>query len=133
KAGSSPPLGVHVAPTAAGGNTGLDCADAKAISYVNSSANWSATPTGIQIGPGVTVQFCTGTYTGTNGQAIVTTQGNGLSTAPVILLFDAGALFQAGYLGTMPGGCPSCLGGITVANSYIIVDGGSNGTIQNTA
>jgi hypothetical protein len=33
----------------------------------------------------------------------------------------------------MPGGCPSCTGAITVANSYIIVDGGSNGIIENTA
>jgi len=33
----------------------------------------------------------------------------------------------------MPGGCPTCTGAITVANNNIIVDGGSNGIIQNTA
>jgi hypothetical protein len=50
---------VYLAPTAVGGNTGADCADAKAYTYFNSSGNWSATPTGIQIascaGDGVTI------------------------------------------------------------------------------
>ncbi len=51
---------VYIAQKAAGGNTGEDCADPKAISYSNTSGNWSATPSGI--GPDTIVHLC-GTIT----------------------------------------------------------------------
>src|ERR1035437_3879659 len=73
---------VYLAQTAQGGNTGVDCVDAKAISYFNTSGNWSATPTGIQIGPDTTVHLCS------NGGNITTNiafHGSGSSGHPVIL------------------------------------------------
>lgn len=104
---------VFVAQTAAGGNTGADCADAKAISYFNTSGNWSATPSGIQIGPGTTVHLC-GTIT-----FELAFQGSGGSGNPVDLLFETGA-----NISVSPGcdsqGCVN-IGGF----SNILIDGGA--------
>lgn len=105
---------VYVAQTSAGTGSGLDCADAKAISYFNTSANWSATPTGIQIGPDTTVHIC----------ATVTTemffQGGGSSGHPLTLLWETGAVVQISP-GADGNGAVN-LGG----NSFIIVDGGTS-------
>ena len=103
---------VYLAQSSAGGNTGADCADAKAVSYFNSSGNWSATPTGIQIGPATVVHLC----------GIITTelsfQGSGSSGNVVELRFETGASIQIS-----PGMDAS---GIinTHAFSWILVDGG---------
>ena len=90
---------VYLAPSSAGGNTGIDCADAKAATtYFNSSGNWSATPTGIQIGPDTTVHFCTGTYSASAGTSnYFTFQGSGSSGHPIITVCDAAATFTATY------------------------------------
>lgn len=127
---------VFLAPTSAGGNTGVDCADAKAYTYFNSSGNWSATPTGIQIGPATTVHLCSGTYTGSAGATLLTFQGSGSSGNYVTLLFDSGAILAAPYFANTVDGCTGtgCSGAIQLnGKTWIIVDGGANGIIQATA
>jgi hypothetical protein len=89
---------VYLAPTSAGGNTGADCADALVYTYFNTSGNWSATPTGVQIGPGTTVHFCGGTYTGSaGGSEFLVFKGSGSSGNPITTVCDAAATFTATY------------------------------------
>ena len=116
---------VYLAPTSAGGNTGADCADALVYTYFNTSGNWSATPTGVQIGPGTTVHFCGGTYTGSAGASeFLVFQGNGSSGNPVTTVCDAAATFTATYWS----GSVFDVGG----RSYLTLNG-TNCTIQATA
>jgi hypothetical protein len=96
----------------------------------NSSANWGSGTS--QIGPGTTVLIC-GTFTIPANTSGFTTQGNGTSSSPIIILFDTGAVVQSATPGQLPGGCPTCLGLITVNNSDIIVDGQNTGMIQSTS
>jgi len=133
---------VYLASAAAGGNTGADCANAKIYTYFNSSGNWSATPSRIQIGPDTTVHLC-GTITGTAGSNILTFQGSGTSGHPIILKFEAGAIVQSPVCspdggGTGNGGCISMFN-----RSFITIEGNNTGqatqgtlsgggTIQNT-
>ncbi len=129
---------VYIAQSSAGANDGSSCANAKAVTYFNSSGNWSGSPTGIQIGPNTTVHLC-GTFTGSAGGNMLTTQGSGTSGNPVIIKFETGAVLTAPYWGSVNGAIE------TSGTSYIIVDGGSscgwvsgalvacNGTITATA
>ncbi len=88
---------VFIAQNATGGNTGAECADAKAASYFNTSGNWSSTPTGIQIGPGTTVTLC-GTFTGAANATMLTFQGSGASGNLLAILGDSGGVtFTAPY------------------------------------
>ena len=89
-----------------GGGTGASCASPLAASYFNTSGNWSATPTGTQIGPGTTVFLC-GVIT-TN----LTFQGNGsvggsstcgyaaTACTPVILDGSQSGAFMDAYIDT---------------------------------
>lgn len=135
---------VYIADVAAGANDGSSCGSAKAKSYFNSAGNWSATPTGIQIGPDTTVHLC-GTIDGGSNHStpILTRQGNGTSGHPVTIKFESGAIVQAqvcpadgGAVGN--GGCISLFNG-----SFFTVEGNNTGsaslgtlsgggTIQNT-
>jgi len=121
---------VYIAQSVAGGNTGADCADAKAGSYFNTSGNWvSSGPTGIQIGPGTTVHVC-GTWTGTGGAAgLLVFHGSGSSGNPVTLHFETGAGFTAPYWGGAQDGNGAIEG---QGFSYVVVDGGTNGYITAT-
>jgi hypothetical protein len=115
---------IYIAQNAAGGNTGADCADAHAVSWFNSSANWGSNAA--QIGPGTTVHLC-GTFNapaGANGY--LSFQGGGNSGSPVTLLFESGAVLTAPYWG---GDGAIFADGV----SYITVDGGANGVVQATA
>ncbi len=86
---------VFLADSAAGANDGTSCANAKAVAaYYNTIGNWSATPTGIQIGPDTTVHFC-GTITGGVSSDLLTTQGSGTSGHPIIHKWEAGAVFTS--------------------------------------
>ena len=129
-AGLSNASDVYIAQNAAGGNTGADCADAHSAAWFNSSANWGSN-TG-QIGPGVTAHLC-GTFTGAAGSTMLTFQGSGVSGQPIRLLFESGAVLQAPYWASSMGGASS--GAITLGRgrSWIVVDGGTNGLVQNTA
>ena len=114
---------VYVSQNAAGGNTGADCADAHPASWFNTATNWGAGSA--QIGAGDTVHLC-GAFNGVAGQNMLTTQGSGISGKPITILFEPGASLSAPYWdGTN--------GAIHInGQSYIVVDGGTNGTIRNT-
>jgi hypothetical protein len=114
---------IYIAQTAAGSANGADCADAYAYSFFNTGGNWGSGST--QIGPGTEVHVC-GTWSGSAGQQFLTVQGSGTSGNPVTIHFETNAIMEAPYFsGTS--------GAINVgANSYITVDGGTNGIIENT-
>ena len=76
-----------------------------------------------QIGPGTTVHLC-GTFTASAGASgYLSFQGSGTSGNPITLHFETNALLQAPYWGT---GAAIFASGL----SYVMVDGGTNGTIQ---
>lgn len=113
---------IYIAQNATGANNGQDCSDAYATSFFNNSGNWGS---GAPIGPGTTVHLC-GTFTGTAGQQLLRAQGSGSAGNPVTIRFEPGAVLSAPYW--------SSAGAIVVSGrSYITVDGGSGGTIQDTA
>lgn len=132
--GGSASNAVFLAASATGGQTGTDCADAKAYTYFNSSGNWSATPSGIQIGPGTIVHIC-GTITDSAGGTLLTAQGSGASGSPVTILFQSGASLQSPAENNFINGNNQ---------SHFIIDGGTtcgwislarvtcNGLIENT-
>lgn len=114
---------VYIAQTAAGGNTGTDCADAYAYTFFNTSGNWGSGAS--QIGPGTTVHLC-GTFTASPGASnYLVVQGNGASGNPVTIKFETNAILQATYWS----GAALSLG----SHTYITVDGGTNGLVQATA
>ena len=114
---------VYIAQTAAGSANGTSCANAYALTYFNTAGNWSATPTGTQIGPGSTVHLC-GTFTGTAGQnGMLDILGSGTSGNPITILFEPGANATAPYWGNN--------GFIYAASTvnYITIDGGGTGSV----
>jgi parallel beta-helix repeat protein len=107
---------VYIAQGTSASSTGQSCNDALPASWFNNIANWGSG--GKQIGPGTTVHLC-GSISSN-----LTVQGSGSSGAPVTILFEPDAkLSQAagGPFITMSG------------KSFIVVDGGRNGIIENTA
>src|SRR5256885_14333933 len=116
----------------AGGGAGTSCTSAKDPTYFNTSGNWTTgTPTGIQIGPGTTVHLC-GTFTGGAGATLLNFQGSGNSTNSIVLLFEPNAVLTAPYWASGNGGSPGG-GAINIGgHAYVIIDGGTNGIIQNT-
>ncbi len=114
---------IYIAQNAVGGNTGADCADAHAAAWFNAASNWGSKAG--QIGPGTTAHLC-GTFNASAGASCsLAFQGGGNSSNPITLLFEPNALATANYWGTNGFIC----GG---GNNYIVVDGGTNGTIQAT-
>lgn len=131
---------VFITQTASGGNTGVDCANAKAVTYFNTSGNWSGSPSGILIGPDTTVHICSTFNPGSVNTNMLTFHGSGTSGHPITLKFETSALVTSGGFGN------SANGAIVVGgNTNIVIDGGTtcgwvnkaevtcNGTIQNTA
>lgn len=91
--------------------------------WFNNASNWGSGNT--QIGPGTTVLLC-GTFTGTAGQQLLTVRGSGSSGSPILIQFDTGTVLTAPYW--------SNTGAIGASGvSWITIDGGSGGTIQDTA
>lgn len=129
----APPGNLYISQS--GGGTGASCASPQSVAYFNNASNWtSGTPSGGQIGPGTTVQFC-GTFTSTAGQQLLQVQGNGNSSLRIILN-AAGATFTAPYHASSPNfGCGGaiCISSYAAAHSYITLDGGGTGVIENTA
>lgn len=114
---------IYIAQTAAGAGNGADCADALVYTFFNSSANWGSGST--QIGPGTTVHIC-GVLTAAAGSSnYLMFRGSGSNGNPVTLKFETGAVISAPYWS----GPVIDLAG----NSYVTVDGGTNGMIQATA
>jgi len=106
---------VYITQNASGGNTGADCADAHSAAWFNSNA------TG-----GNTYHLC-GTFTGTPGQTMLTVP-SGAAGNILTVLFEPGTVMTAPYWGGTYAGAISILG-----TSYIKIDGGSDGVIENTA
>ena len=113
---------VYVAQNGAGSANGADCADALPLTWVNNSSNWGSGAN--QVGPGSTVHLC-GTFTGAAGGQAIVINGSGASGNPITIKFETGAVFTAPYW--------SIFGAIsTNGKSWIVVDGGTNGIVQNT-
>jgi hypothetical protein len=112
----------------AGSNNGTTCGNCYAVhdatNGFNAAAKWGAGAT--QIGSDTVVHFC-GTYTGTAGeQDVFFFQGSGTSGHPITLLFEPNAKLTSPVWGTFSG-AP-----ITNHQSFIVIDGGTNGIIENT-
>jgi hypothetical protein len=116
-AGFSTASDIYIAQNASGGSNGADCADARAASWFNSSANWG----NAGIGPGTTVHLC-GTIS-----SPLTIQGSGNSSGPITVLFESGAIMSAPNWGE---GTAAITG---TGINYITIDGGANGIIQATS
>src|SRR6266404_890084 len=104
-------------------SAGSSCSSALSVAWFNNSSSWgSATH---QISPGTTVFLC-GTFTGRPGQQLLNGLGSGTSSYPITIKFLPGAVLSAPYW--------SSSGAISMqGRSYIVVDGGGSGIIQNTA
>jgi hypothetical protein len=113
----------YIAASQAGTGTGTGCSTAMSYTWFNNSASWGTGSA--QISPGTTVHLC-GTFTGTPGQQLLSVRGNGTSTSPITIKFETNAVLTASYW--------SSQGTINeVGRSYIVIDGGTNGLIKNTA
>ena len=112
---------IYVTPD--GGGSGVCTSNTHPPSWFNNSSNWGSGAA--QIGPDTIVHLC-GTFSGAQNSTMFTVQGSGASGHPVTILFESGAnLTSPAWSGS--------LGAINLAgHSYIVVDGGSNGIIQNT-
>lgn len=121
---------IYIAQSAAGSANGTSCANTYPYTWFNNASNWAATAG--KIGPGDTVHICGTITVGANADGLVF-QGNGAAGSPITLLFEPGAVLQSPYFGNSVG--MSGHGAIVMGwgRSYLTVDGGSNGIIQNTA
>ncbi len=110
--------------TQSGSASGNCTSNVQTPAFFNNANNWGSG--GSQIGPGTVVLIC-GTFTGGAGATEFTFQGSGSGASNTVTLkFDNGAVLTSPYW--------SANGAIACNNlSYITVDGGTNGTIQNTA
>jgi hypothetical protein len=109
---------VYITPDGSG--QGACTSSPHSPAWFNISSNWGFGST--QIGPGSTVHLC-GTFTGAAGVSFFIFQGSGTSGHVITLKFETGAILQAPYIGT----------GISLnSQSFVVIDGGTNGLIQNT-
>jgi hypothetical protein len=113
---------IYITPD--GGGSGVCTNNTHPPSWFNNSANWGSS--GTQIGPGTKVHLC-GTFTGAANGNMFTLPGNGSAGRPITILFEAGAKLSSPYWSWSSGA-------INMINrSWITVDGGTNGVIENTA
>jgi hypothetical protein len=114
----------YIAQNAVGTSNGTSCSDAYAYTFFNDASSWGSASN--QIGPGTTVHVC-GTLVGSAGAgAFLGFRGGGASGSPITLLFEKGATLEAPYWGQS--------GAInTRGNSYVVIDGGTNGIVRATA
>lgn len=108
---------VYVSQTTAGADDGSSCANAHSAGWFNTASNWG-TGAG-EIGPGDVVHLC-GTIS-----SDLTVQGNGSAGSPITIYFEPGATLSQ----------PACAGACLLMSnrSYVTIDGGGTGVIQNTA
>lgn len=109
---------IYIGQSASGAANGADCNDAKPVTFFNTAADWGTG--GGQIGPGVTVDLC-GTITSS-----MTAQGSGTSGNPIIIFWEPGATISEPYCSSA--GCFN-----TNSQTYLVLNGGNNGSIQATA
>ena len=114
---------VYITPD--GGGSGICTTGTQAPAWFNNGANWGSGAN--QIGPGTIVHLC-GTFNAPAGaDSFLQFQAGGTSGNPITLLWEAGTIVQSPYFSNVHGGID--LNG----NSWITLDGGTNGTVQNTA
>jgi hypothetical protein len=102
---------------------GTSCSDALSVAWFNNSASWGWASH--QISPGTTVFLC-GVFNGRPGEQLLTVRGSGAPGNPVTIKFLPGTVLSAPYW--------SSTGAIhMIGASHIVVDGGTNGVIENTA
>ncbi len=113
----------YIGQTSAGVADGTTCQNANIYTFFNSAGNWGAGAG--KIGPGTTVHLC-GTWTGSAGVQWLIFQADGTVGNPITVKFEAGAILQAPYHSSA---------GAFYANgrNYIVIDGGTNGILRNTA
>lgn len=105
---------IYVAQSALNGDTGVDASNAHSKAWFENSANWGSGTN--KIGPGDRVHFV-GALSGASAQA------SGTPGAPITLFFEPGAKLSSPNTDLL-----------NLANlNYIVVDGGANGVIENTA
>ena len=113
----TPYVNLYLAQSAAGTQDGSGCGNAIAVSFFNTLANWGDGTN--QIDQGTTVHLC-GTIT-----TALAFQTGGASGSPVTLIFESGAVMTSAAWNTT-----AISGG---GFSWLVLDFGSNGIIQNTA
>jgi hypothetical protein len=118
---------VYIAATGAGTQDGSTCGNAKPLTFLNNGANWGSG--GTQIGPDTFARLC-GNFTASAGAAsYISIQGSGTSGHPITIHWETGAVVQAPYFST-----DHTQGAVNFnGNSYVTLDGGTNGILQNTA
>jgi hypothetical protein len=111
--------------TQSGSGSGVCTSGVQPVSFFNNSGNWGSGAG--QIGPGTTVHLC-GTFNAPAGaDGYLQFQGSGTSGNPITLLWEKGAIVQAPYFSFNHAG-------VNInGNSWIVLDGGTNGILQNTA
>lgn len=109
----------YIAQSSAGLANGTSCANADAVTGTEftTAGNWSG---------GKTWRLC-GTFTGTVGSTMITALGSGSSGNPITILFESGAQLTAPRWSASTGAID------LNTRSYIVLDGGSNGSIVATA
>jgi hypothetical protein len=100
---------VYVAQAQAGAGDGSSCQNAKAVSFLNSSANWGSGTT--QIGPGTAVHLC-GTIT-----TALSVSGSGNSGSAILIQWEPGASLQV---------CSTIGAFVFNSNSHLTIDLGGN-------
>lgn len=115
---------IWVSQSGAGAETGVDAANAHSAAWFNTAANWGGGAG--EIDPGDTVML-TGTFTGSAGGNMLTTQASGTAGNLITVMFDTGCVLTATYWSGTSGAI------LVNGHDYIAVDGGANGVIIATA
>lgn len=111
---------LFISQSGSGSGTGVDASNRASVSFFNNSSNWGAGAGKISAGDTVSLG---GTITGT-----LAAQGSGTSGNPITILFESGAKSSSAVWGT---GASSAI--YLSGKSYITVDGGTNGAVENSA
>jgi hypothetical protein len=109
--------GFYVANVSAGSDTGANCANAHGASWFNDAVNWGGGTS--KVGAGDTIHLCG------NITTPLVVQGSGSTGSPVTILFETGATM---IKDVWPAEGAIQLNGV----SWITIDGGVNGRIENT-
>jgi hypothetical protein len=114
----------YVAQNASRSNAGgTGCSDALSAAWFSNSASWGTASH--QISAGTTVYLC-GVFHGSAGQELLTVRGSGSAGSPITIKFLTGTVLSAPH---WSGNGAIHMDGV----SDIVVDGGTNGVIENTA
>ena len=114
----------YVAQNASRSNAGgTSCGDALSAAWFSNSSSWGTASH--QISAGTTVYLC-GVFKGSPGEELLTVHGSGSAGSPITIKFLTGTVLTAPY---WSGNGAIHMDGV----SDIVVDGGANGIIENTA